>query len=163
MRGIPTDKTLDALTVGLQRFGWPPDKLEKWERHKQALDRILSSEPISLISKIADLALTHDNHLHEAKILTEMRPVFDDSRGKIRAFIVYNELMLFYHDSDKERALTISLSIEDLEALKAGVDNALKKTQIAREFADNAIGTETVVYSDLLFGNDDGDSSGESR
>jgi hypothetical protein len=146
-----SENTLLMLRNGLSIKGWPETDLKSWDSYALEIGNILKSDSIYIISKIADLALTHENHLHSSRIISEMRPVFDKSYENIKAFIVYNDLMLSYHDNEEEKALTISLTLEDLESLKDSVDRALKKTEIAVNFGNKNTGAETVLYSDKIF------------
>ena len=145
------ENTLLMLRNGLSIKGWSESELKSWDVYSLEIEKILKSDSIYIMSKIADLALTHENHLHSSRIISEMRPVFDKSYEKIKAFIVYNDLMLSYHDNEEEKALTISLTLEDLESLKESVDRAIKKTAIAVKFGNANTGAETVLYSDRIF------------
>jgi hypothetical protein len=147
-------QTIESLNSGLKKYKWNEGKIKDWEKYSILIEKIIGSKSIAFISKIADLALTHENHVHEAKILTEMRPVFDEQKESIKAFVVYNDLIIRFNNGESEKALTLSLTYDDLSQLKKTVDAAIKKTETARNFGDRTLGTETVVYSDQIFGDD---------
>jgi len=85
----------------------------------ERLKKFLSVEALSRAAKATILRYEHERTLCSVRILTDVRPVFEDAKiNRPDTAVIFHMLKLAYHESDEVREMFISLDENDLEALK---------------------------------------------
>jgi hypothetical protein len=138
-RKAPVADVVDALIAGLEKFGWPLEKLERISKNRADLIELMQLGIVHNSYKLADLYYDHPHHLHNIAILSEMRPAFDEARKSIGAMIIYSSLNIVYSDkSEDEVSLSIALKRDEIEHLRAECEKALQKLDVAERFCKTA-------------------------
>jgi hypothetical protein len=102
---------------------------EEFARFKNRIERLLSVDQLSIASKALALQADHENVFCEAKVLTDVRPVFgtkvdDPPEG----FVVTHTLKIGYHDGGSDhRDYYVALDEDDLVTLRSLIERAEKK------------------------------------
>src|SRR5206468_2991943 len=104
----------------------------------------------TLYAKARDLAFDFERLYTRARILTDIRPIYDDPRNAIVGADIIQSLRLDYVSSDGDtKTITIALDIPDLEQLKKCCEDALQKSEVARKLIEGS-GLEVVLPGERL-------------
>lgn len=90
-------------------------------------------------AKALGLRNEYERILTGSRLITDIRPIFDDVDGSaaIRAVVVNHSMRLRYVGNDREtRDLHLALDTSDLQKLKEQVDRALLKDRATQEFME---------------------------
>lgn len=147
-RDVGVTEVFGALVEGLKVFGWPEEKITTLVDRRSLIEGILNLEAIHCAYKLGDLYFSHERHLHDASILTEMRPVFDSSRKVVKGYILYSSLRLVYSDRfEKETMLTIAMKRQEIEGLRDECNRALAKISVVEDDLKKRGSLDIVSYS----------------
>lgn len=149
--GLSTSEFVKALaeTVSQQAPDeWKEAHLEGWNRIVAALDPFFEPDNFfSQASKAFELLGQRPAVFQHAKILTELRPIFDETTTETLAVIQTNTLVLRYWAGEGERSVHVTLDQGDLETLAAEIDHAREKTRVSQREA-RRLGTNFLTYGD---------------
>lgn len=89
---------------------------------------------IELMQKANKLVRDTSGEVKNIKFVCDMRPVFNDARTNIDAFVLVANLRLLYVGQNSERSVCeVALTEEELVLLKEEADKALAKMQILKQ------------------------------
>jgi mRNA-degrading endonuclease HigB of HigAB toxin-antitoxin module len=91
------------------------------------LTRLLNLESLGTFSKIEQLKSDHHSLFYDAKILTDLRPVFDQPEQLPLGAIISHTLKIVCHEGIEHKELYFSLDSEDISMLKKMVERAETK------------------------------------
>ena len=95
---------------------------------RERIVRLLDIGPLSIISKAYLLQRDHQKVYCEAKILSDIRPVFSvDSPIAPVGAVLSHVLKVTYHENDRHREFFVALDSLDIKALKEVLDRAVDK------------------------------------
>jgi hypothetical protein len=97
---------------------------------------ILMSDPaIAWLAKAYDISGEHPNIFHTARVLTDVRPVFEDepSSGIVGAIIVYT-LNLEYFTSSNDKEVYVALDEDDIRLLEKAIARAREEGKALSNF-----------------------------
>jgi hypothetical protein len=120
-----------------QKPGWASID---WAQFRQRLEKLFNVEALSLSAKAVLLQLEFERRYHEARILTDARPVFGaDPSQPPKATILIHNLRLAYHDNSNEiREFYIALDSIDLEEFIQVLLRAQEKAHTLSAYFDAA-------------------------
>jgi hypothetical protein len=98
------------------------------------LTRLLSLESLGTFSKIEQLKSDHYSVFYDAKILTDLRPVFDQPGEPPVGAIIGHTLKVVCHEGVEHKELYFALDSDDVLTLKKIVERAEAKTVSLRSF-----------------------------
>lgn len=100
-------------------------------KFKEVLATLLDAEPFAMATKAYDLQTEGERTFCDARILTDLRPVFGkDIASGPAGMVIIHRLKLGYHNSEGEhRTFYIALDAEDLVTLKKAIDRAELKAR----------------------------------
>jgi hypothetical protein len=87
---------------------------------------------INLISKIRSVYSEHEKIFVDSRILTDVRPVFDEDITLIPAALIVHTLKLDYIQDDEKKTFFVALDDEDIENLRQDLTRAEKKAKLIR-------------------------------
>lgn len=103
------------------------------------LKKLLSVQPISVVSKAIGVLYDCDNILQHARVLTDIRPVFgygdDDS---IMASVIVHTLRLHYVKDHEEKDIFVTVDNDDIDNLIAILQRAKKKALQSEKLLNEA-------------------------
>ena len=88
---------------------------------------LLSLSALERASKIDQLKTDHQNIFYDAKILTDLRPVFNEPKDQPVGAIVTHTLKVIFHEFGEHKELYFSLDAEDISTLKKIAERANEK------------------------------------
>jgi hypothetical protein len=91
------------------------------------LTSLLGLNTLERASKIEQLKADHHSIFYDAKILTDLRPVFDQPTEQPIGAIVTDTLKITFHECGEHRELYFALDAEDVLTLKKIADRATEK------------------------------------
>ena len=92
-----------------------PSELERLET---TFRRILSVHPLSMMAKVRDLLYEYENTFCDARVITDIRPVFDaDIKVPPTEVVITHTLKMEYHHSGKHTELYIAVDKDDIDVL----------------------------------------------
>jgi hypothetical protein len=139
---IPAE-AVAGLTLGLKARGWSEAELNRWTAIAPQLEGLLSTNHIAILSKAMDISSDFEHIYDDARILTDIRPIFNETKSEIVSAIICQRLRLAYRDGTKEPiVLSIAMDRNDVEELKRACEEALEKMSIAGGLVKKA-GLET--------------------
>lgn len=132
---IDAQAILDNLTVRIRDEAptpWKKKHLEGWEQLIQTIVDILTSmtpsHPILITYKAETLAYTQPSLLIDAKIITDVRPIFNEEADDVIEFVVSHSLILRYLDGKTETKSHISIDAADIRKIRTLCDRAEEKS-----------------------------------
>lgn len=106
---------------------------------RERLKRLLSIEELQTLSKAVRLQREGERLYCEAKILSDIRPVFaKDISTRPSGAVITHTLKLSYHEGKDHKEFFVVLDKEDLDALKEVVDRANAKGETLRGLLSEA-------------------------
>ena len=88
---------------------------------------------LSVTTKALDVLTSHDRVFYTARILTDLRPVFDESGDLIEAAVIVHNLRIHYGQDDDHRDFYVALDTRDIQSLRDVLDRADKKARSLEE------------------------------
>jgi hypothetical protein len=128
---IPPADLPEALVVALEKYApatWKDENLEEWREAAPEvaafLRQLTPEHPLIVGRKAEQLAYLHQNLLFSAKLVTDVRPVFDAPAQRILEALVLHTLFLEYHDGEQHRRIAVALDADDVAQLRRLCDRA---------------------------------------
>jgi len=132
-RGIVSaEKVASDLYDALKREQSPLLKEQYAADIQNRLTELLSLESLSSVAARAkELQMDVERVFCEARILTDLRPIFGTQVGEPKAMMIIHTLKLGYHDgaTGKHEELFVALDNDDIQKLKRVLERAEKKTK----------------------------------
>lgn len=100
------------------------------------MSKLFQADAVRTVSKATDLAYDHANLFQGVRIVTDIRPVFndlDDDRLAIDGAVVSYTLRLHFDNREGDHSLSIALDEADILVLQDQCERALRKAKIAYE------------------------------
>lgn len=120
---------VDALTSGLRASSWDSDTQKKWDEIKEDFVSLLSIPALSLVVKTTELSVDYENFLDTAKIIVDIRPIFNEERNHVQAGILSILLKINYSNDEGNHSLTSLMNEKDLLAVRKACDQAIMKVE----------------------------------
>jgi hypothetical protein len=134
-RDLSVSKLLDGLQSGIQASdsAWTDEELRRWQDVVPSVNKLLSNDNISTIVKALDLSYDYANLFQSAKIITDIRPVFDNNL-EVSAAVISFTLRVYYDDLEGSKNISIALDEKDINSLIRACNRALDKGSNAKKF-----------------------------
>jgi len=136
-----------SLREGLKDFGWAEAQMATWDTVSGPLRAIVEDQNIEFATKASDLYYRNAYHIHEMRVVTDIRPVLSEERDRIDGAIIRNTFFLTYSDGDEnEKVLELAIARGEMERLRDELDRALKKTVLIDTTIKAALALPSIVY-----------------
>ncbi|MRG72874.1 hypothetical protein GH722_13990 [Alphaproteobacteria bacterium HT1-32] len=145
--GSDVDSVIAALTEALQseNLDWVDSDHSLWNECKDLIGSLLKSEKLSVAVKALHLGLDHNNLLVESKILTDIRPVFNEEKSHILGSIVTFTLMLEVSGRGEDVKFDVALDLSDVESLKNSCQDAIEKSKVAQALMEKKCEVDSYI------------------
>ena len=127
-----SDEIIKAVEDAAKDAAWSSEEIEAWKGAAGQFQSLLDCDATHAVVKAVDLALDHQRLYQTARILTDIRPVFDDDRDNFLGAVVHNILRIKFFEGGGSKDVTFVLSEEDIFKLRDSCERALKKSKLAR-------------------------------
>jgi hypothetical protein len=143
---VTASDLLDSVRKSLVNQGWKEEDLRSWHECRPVIEKILMSPAVVLPAKARELAFDFERIYTRARILTDVRPIFDDPRNEIIGANITQTLRLDYTSrNDSSTSLSLALDMSDIAELKKCCEDALRKADISREMIQTKWGIEAAL------------------
>jgi hypothetical protein len=120
--------------IAKQNPDWHAHNGEQWQKIAPKIEPLLAPDSFFCqLSKTFQLLANRPTVARGLKILTELRPVFNDELSSTRAMVLTNTLVVEYEEGDNSRTLHLTIDQADLRLLQEQLDRAEKKIQLLEE------------------------------
>jgi hypothetical protein len=111
------------------RVGWSSEDAKVWDTVRPYISRLLSEEsPVSTSAKAVDLLLEQPLVLSRARIVTDVRPIFNEEASELKGMLSFHTLILrCYEGSAPIKQIHVVLDASDLSNLYEQVVKAQHK------------------------------------
>jgi hypothetical protein len=138
-QAVPIPEFAADVCHAAQEANLKPQEGLDWNRFQSDLTELLSFEvSLGITSKALEVMRQHQKVFCNARILSDLRPVFKEQvdEGPAAAVIIHN-LRIAYHAPDDIEEFFVAMSRENLLNLRAVIERALKKEESLRKFVDS--------------------------
>jgi len=135
-RNLSIEKVFEGLEESFAtEEDWNTELRAKWNDVKGPLQVLFAAAAVTLVSKATDLAFDYANLFQGARIITDIRPVYDKDATKIDAAVISYTLRLHYDNRAGDHSLSVALDESDVRLLREQCDRALRKARLAQSMA----------------------------
>ncbi len=129
--GVEAGEIIAALRMAVA----DSDKSPQWwdDQFSSLLTRLISMPGVRAVSKAASLAYEHMHLFRSARLVTDVRPVFDDDVDDIDGAIISHNLRLEYFGRGGANSLSVTLDTPDLLQLFNQCERALRKANLTKQ------------------------------
>lgn len=122
--------------------GWNDDR---WPVVEKVLVDLFSVRTIYLSATAVDLSFEHVNLFRGARILTDIRPIFNEEATAIEGSVISHTLRLRFENTEGRHELTFALEESDVKHIEDQCKRALGKAKLALEMMKNRANIPTII------------------
>jgi hypothetical protein len=146
MRGTEVSDLLDAIANTLPGSGWDEDKLRLWHECAPIVGRLIQCPAVVLSTKARDLSEDFERVLSNTRILTDMRPIYDDVDIIVGVEITQTLRIEYVSPSDNSpKTISFVLDHKDIEKLRDDCARALTKAGSAKDMLRSKFNDEVLM------------------
>jgi hypothetical protein len=117
----------------------PQSALDDRANVKSRLTRLLNIESLNTLAKGLIVLRTNENIFQDARIVTEMRPIFgSDPEAPPTAAVILHMLNITYQHQGEAKEFYIALDLDDLDILQEAIDRADLKAESLKSLLHTA-------------------------
>ncbi|NOY40359.1 MAG: hypothetical protein GXP26_00795 [Planctomycetes bacterium] len=105
----------------------------KWDSVATHFQALLESTAVRLVTKAMELSLDYANLLRNARILTDLRPLFDELGDQVVGGVVTHTLRIDYYGDGGSHELSLAMDISDIEGLRNQCERSITKARTIRD------------------------------
>jgi hypothetical protein len=135
-RDLSVEDIMEGLQHGInaQKEKWEKSEEAAWTAIQPQLQKLLSLQSVLTLIKGLELIYDHQNLLQNMKILTDVRPIYNEDASDISGAIVSYTLRLDYNTIGHNKTISLAMDKDDVRKLRNMCDRALKKSETAKKF-----------------------------
>lgn len=138
--------TIEGVSITLKADYANEDRFTNWGEVSGPLLAILQCESVYLAAKAIDVAYDFERILTDCRIITSIRPIYNDVRTRIVGNTIVQTLRLEYVNSAGSRASTsVALDMSDVKKLRNVCEWAVAKAAVARQDLEEGKQTEIIM------------------
>jgi hypothetical protein len=138
----------EALTDELSKK-WNKEELDEWQKIRSPFEDLLNARSVVLIAKAIQLSYDYANFYEKGRILTDIRPLFDEDSLRIPAALVSQVLRIDYVNEEGRHSISLAMDESDVERLRRACERALRKGEACEEVAEKESGIRVVRSEEL--------------
>ncbi len=146
-QGLTTNELLEGISKGIdsEESGWTNEEILRWKSRLPEIEKLLFLPSVQTVVKGLDLSYDYANLYQGAKILTDIRPIFDETDCKIEGSVISFILRLYYDGYDGSKNISVALDIDDINKLIDNCKRAIKKAEISKIFMQKNDISKTII------------------
>ena len=133
---LSADTILEMIGANLAERGGEESNSARqaWEDRRSSLKAILTDGRFVIVTKALELSYDYMNLLQSTRIITDVRPLYDDATGDhIEGLIITFTLRLIFDSLNGQQSLSIALDKADIDRLEEQCRRAKVKATSARK------------------------------
>ena len=130
---MPAPDFVELLTESIkeQNESWLNANREKWDSVTPVVEKLICPNSFfEQLSKAYRLLMNRPAIVGDLRVLTELRPVYDDDVTSVHAYLITSTLAVIYQESGEQKRIHLTLDRKDLQRLQEQVERGLKKIQL---------------------------------
>jgi hypothetical protein len=149
---LTVEQLLETLLENIIRLNaWSKEELDRWISKKGYFLILFELQNITTVAKALDLSYDYSFVLQNAKILTDIRPIFNADASSITGAVVAFVLRINYSTLEgKSDSISLSINEKDVNILFETCKRALIKAQTAKSFL-----VENNICATIIAGEED--------
>jgi len=129
------NSVLEDVTESIRQTAeWHDQDLMRWEQVRPSIASLVSGAGLVALTKALHLQYDSTNMLTEARVVTDVRPVFDRDASIPLSAIICHTLRLAYRSSGETRNLELAIDTADLKRMVREAERALAKAEALSQF-----------------------------
>jgi hypothetical protein len=132
---------LEALTSSIEKEAskeWKRKYLDGWRKIALSLTPCFDRDNVFATAKKSfELLGNRSALLLGARLLTDVRPLYDEATANIKGLILTNTFVLQFRQDGEQRVLHVTLDLEDLASLKGELERAEIKNGVLGRHAES--------------------------
>ena len=130
---LSADDALDSVTASLGDALHTDPRFAKWNECRGGLKKLLETKSVSLAAKAIDISYDFERGYLTGRLLTSVRPVFDDQREDIVGTTIVQTLRLEYIAPNGDQSnISVAMDRDDIIKLADERERAVKKADRAK-------------------------------
>ncbi len=118
----------------------------QWDECRVCLKRLLEAPSVFLAAKAADISYDFERVYIAGRLLTSVRPVFDDERRDIHGASIVQTLRLeFVAPNGDQSSISVAMDMDDIRRLKEECERATNKAQRAQARFEKDCGFDAII------------------
>jgi hypothetical protein len=117
---------------------WNEEQFQRWDNVRPALADLLANPRFNYLAKALELRYDYANLLESSRMITDLRPVYNEDANQIEGVVVSFTLRLEFIDIDGRHGMSIALDESDVRTLLWECELAIQKAQTAKARMDQA-------------------------
>lgn len=136
--GLPLDEFVSdvARSVVRRRLGSPAKKIDP-EEFKKRLVALLSIDSVRQAARANDVQHEYENLFSSARILSDIRPIFDEGGQNPHGAVIVHNLKLTFFRAGHYSELFVGMDNADLKVLQRAIERAVIKTDALERLIQN--------------------------
>lgn len=134
-RYLTTKELLQGLLYGIinAKTSWNEKEIAKWKSIEPQLLELFGLSNVMAVAKALDLSYDYANIHQSAKIITDIRPVFNTDATEIDGAVISYTLRMYYDNLEGSTNISLALNGDDVERLYEECARALKEAHLAKK------------------------------
>jgi len=124
---------------------WDSAEIEEWTAVEPMFRKLLCTKAFRLVATAIDLSYEYANLFRNARILTDIRPLFTDDADAIEGAVISYTLRLRFDSVDGKHEFSIAMDEGDVRDIAEQCERALKKAITARETMSTKVEIPTLI------------------
>lgn len=129
---LPANELFQDLTSQIESLEWSDEEIQNWQDSVDSLVALLSLECVFTSAKAHRLSFDYSNLLLAARVITDIRPIFDEQHDNIIGSIISHVLRIEYGSDDGHHSISLALDGSDVEQLQRACSEAIVKAKKAK-------------------------------
>lgn len=139
-------RLLASISTAISSSSDKDERLAAWSECGDALKELLNSRSLRLAAKALDISYDFERVYVAGRVLTSVRPVFNDDRNDIVGSTVVQTLRLEFLAPDGDQSnISVAMDMEDLRRLQEECKRAIEKARIARDRIEKDSRMEAII------------------
>jgi hypothetical protein len=138
---------LDRLDMTLTADSSREDeRLASWAQCRVALQHLLETESVQIAAKAIDISYDFERVYLAGRLLTSIRPVFDERREELVGSTIVQTLRVeFLAPNGEQSTISIAMDADDIRQLQGECERALTKAEKARSKISKDCQIEVII------------------
>jgi len=136
-RELGIEAFLEALNETFRQLPpqqWSSTDAQNWSERQERIRKLLAPDlAIAMSAKATELLVEQGLVFCRARILTDVRPVFDEGAQEVQALVPFHTLAITCHEADEMREIHIALDFKDIGRMRGLLERAERKERVLRQ------------------------------
>jgi hypothetical protein len=144
--GLTETEMASGISAAIERdTDWDEETLLRWRALQPYFLQLIVAGPVRRVSNALNLSYEFANLFRRGRIITDVRPLFDESAQHIEGAVISFVLRLRYDNSEGDHDISIAMDEEDVKQLLDQCQRAQRKAYTARTLLNDRAEVPTFV------------------